>query len=287
MGAIDEWVTHPKKASKQADVVVLSVPSSDSHTYFEVLGEDFKPGTLLLDAGLLKSPNITWATELLQVAYHYIGITPVVGPPDQFADPASQTTPRADLFQDGIVAMVIPPKTDEQAVNLALHLVNTMGATTFFLDATEHDAVMATVETLPQLVSAALMRMAAQAHNWREIQRIAQHSFAQATKQREAHVAKAQAAQWLLNRENLLHKVDAMMLELQELKELIRAQDEEKLAEHLAEASLARETWLAAREHGDWGGQEVAPAKPLETPSFISSFLGLRPRRSKGDEQDS
>jgi prephenate dehydrogenase len=183
--------------------------------------------------------------------------------------------------------MIIPPKTDEQAVKLTLQLVNALGATAFFLDSTEHDAVMATVEMLPQLIPTALMRMAAQAHNWREIQRLAEHSFAQTTQQTQHHPPKAQASQWLLNRENVLHKLDAYLGELQELRDLIRTEDQERLAEYLEESTLAREAWLAAREHGDWGGQAIAPAKPVKTPSFISSFLGLRPRRSKGDKQDS
>jgi prephenate dehydrogenase len=164
---------------------------------------------------------------------------------------------------------------------LALHIASAIGATPFFLDPLEHDAVIATVEGLPYLLASAFMQMAAHAYNWREIQRIGGKPFVHATSIDPSQSCRMQANTLHLNREVVINKLDEFTNELRKLRDLIAEEDHEALYEYLDEADKARDSWHAIRQSGDWAGQDLPPTERIERPGFLSGALGLRSRRPK------
>ncbi|HEY42952.1 MAG TPA: prephenate dehydrogenase [Anaerolineae bacterium] len=281
LGAVDQVVPHPMKASEIADVVVIATPSIDVRDYLEMLGEKLKAGAMVLDTSPFKAQHATWASELLPEERHYIGAMPIVGPEALFTEAPDPRTPRADLFQGGLLAMVVPPKTSEEAVTLALNLASAIGTTPFFLDPLENDAVIATVEGLPYLMASAFMQMATRAHNWREIQRIGGMPFVHATSIDPSQPSKTQANTLHLNRDVVINKLDEFTEELRRLRDLIAREDHKALYEYLDEADKARDSWLAIRQSGDWASQDLLPTERIERPGFLSGALGLRSRRPK------
>jgi prephenate dehydrogenase len=281
LGAIDQVVSLPVRACENADVVIIATPSIDVRDYLEMLGEKLKAGAMVLDTSPFKVHHTTWASELLPEERHYIGAMPIVGPEALFSEAPDPRTPRADLFQGGLLAMVVPPKTSEEAVTLALNLASAIGATPFFLDPLEHDAVIATVEGLPYLMASAFMQMATHAHNWREIQRIGGRPFVQATSIDPSQSSRTQANTLHLNREVVINKLDEYMNELRRLRDLIAEEDHKALYEYLDEADKARDSWLTIRQSGDWAGQDLLPTERIERPGFLSGAFGLRSRRPK------
>lgn len=280
-GAVDHLVSHPRKASEVADVVVLSTPIVDVRDYLEMLGAKLKPNAVVLDTAPIKVPSAAWAEELLPEDRHYIGVTPIVGPAALLAEKSHPQVPRADLFHGGLMAIVIPPKTPEFAVTVALRFAAILGATPFFIDPVEHDAVIATVEGLPSLISAALMNMAADALNWRELQRMAGSPFANATSFHPSQTPKINGTTLYINRDIVLTRLDALLDELQRLRALIAAEDSKELTDYLAKAAATRDSWLTIRQHGDWAGQDFQRATTVEKPGLLSSLFGIRPRRPK------
>ncbi|HEY45581.1 MAG: hypothetical protein AMJ88_12210 [Anaerolineae bacterium SM23_ 63] len=281
LGVVDQVTSHPVKASKIADVVVIATPSIDVRDLLETLGEVLKAGAIVLDTTPFKAHHTTWASELLPDERHYIGAMPIIGPQALLAEHPDLTTPRANLFQDGLLAMVVPPKTSEEAVNLALQFAAAIGTTPFFLDTMEHDAVIATVLGLPYLMAVALMKMATRAHNWREIQRLAGRLFINATDIDPSQLGKPQAYTLHLNRDVVINKLNEFIDELMALRDLITRDDHTALETYLTEAIKARDSWLAIRQSGDWAGQDLKPSVPIERPSFLSRALGFRPQRPK------
>jgi prephenate dehydrogenase len=278
---VDQVTSQPAKASETADVVVIATPSIDVRDLLEMLGEELKAGAVVLDTSPFKAQHTTWASELLTDERHYIGAMPIIGPQALLTEYPDLTTPREDLFQGGLLAMVVPPKTSEEAVNLVLKFSAAIGTTPFFLDSLEHDAVIATVLGLPYLMAVALMKMAARAHNWREIQRIAGRLFISATDIDPSRLGKLQAHTLHLNRDVVINKLDEFIDELRGLRDLISRDDHNALENYLTEALEARDSWLAMRQSGDWAGQDLKPSVPIERPSFLSRALGFRPRRPK------
>ena len=281
-GAVDHLVSHPRKASEVADVVVLSTPTSDVREYLVAVGMKLKPNAVVLDTSPLKAQAVAWAEEMLPEECHYVGVTPIVGPAALLADIPAPRVPRADLFHGGLMAIVIPPKTPELAVTLALRFAAIIGATPFFIDPVEHDAVIATVDGLPSLIGAALMNMAADALNWRELQRMAGSPFANATRFHSSLSPKMRATTLYLNRDIVLTKLDALLDEFQRLRTLVAAEDSKELTDYLTKATTTRDSWLTIRQHGDWAGQDLQRATNVEKPSLLSSLFGIKPRRPEG-----
>ena len=281
LGVVDQVTSHPVKASEIADLVVIATPSIDVRDLLEMFGEELKAGAVVLDTSPFKAHHTTWASELLPDERHYIGAMPILGPEALLTEPPDHTTPRADLFQGGLLAMVVPPKTSEEAVNLALQFATAIGTTPFFLDPLEHDAVLATVLGLPYLMAVALMKMATRAHNWREIQRIAGRLFVNATDIDPSQLGRPQAYTLHLNRDVVISKLDEYIDELRGLRDLITRDDHNALENYLTEAIKARDSWLTIRQSGDWAGQDLKPSVPIERPGFLSRALGFRPQRPK------
>jgi hypothetical protein len=76
-----------------------------------------------------------------------------------------------------------------------------------------------------------------------------------------------------MNKTNMMHKLDALVDELTELRKLIWEAEEGELADHLGETSNAFGSWLATRESGDWDGKAH---KPLSIPKtgLLGRLLG-------------
>ncbi len=281
IGAVDQLVSHPVRASKSADVVILGTDSLIVREDLEMLGENLKAGAVVLDTSPFKAYHAAWATELLHEDLEYIGTMPIVGPEALLTKDPDFRTPHADLFQGGLLAMVVPPRTSEEAINLTLQFAAAIGTTPFFLDALENDAVIATILGLPYLMAMALMKLASRAHNWRENQRIAGRIFFNATNVDPSLLGKAPAHTLYLNQDVVINKLDEFISELSELRGLIAREDHNALENYLTEAIKSRDSWLAIRQSGDWAGQDFKSSVPIDRPSFLSRALGLRPRPPK------
>ncbi len=285
-GAVDDLVSNPGNAAEKADIVILSTSIVDVHDYLKILGPRLQTDSVVLDTSALKVPSMAWAAEELPEGCHYIGATPIVGPAsflDQVYDP---TTPRADLLHGGLMAIVVPKNTPETAVTVALNLAAVLGATPFFLDPREHDAVIATVEGLPCLIGTVLMQMATHALNWRETQRMAGPLFNTATGAGSSISPEAQAATFCLNHEIMLYKIDALLEEIHKLRALISNRDNDALKDYLTEAVGARAAWITARQQSGWASQELQPIKQIERPGIFRSMFGLRSRRPTKPDED-
>jgi prephenate dehydrogenase len=273
-GAVERLALNLGRSCRSADLVILAVPSCEVRPYLEAIGAGLKPGALVLDTSSLKSAAIGWASEHLPEGCYYVGAVPVVNPTALHIGAPGLGEPRADLFRGGLMAMVIPVKTPEAVVELALSVARTLGAAPFFIEPSEVDAVMATVEGLPALLAIALVRVAVQTPGWREARRIAGRQFASL-----AIVGALQSPQDLqasldLNRSNVLARVDAAIEELRALRALIAQEEAEGLRASLAEAVEAHDAWLAARAQGEWGREELGKVE-LPEGGMLDRLLGI------------
>ena len=80
---------------------------------------------------------------------------------------------RADLFQNGLVAVTAPHGTAGEAIKLAASFVTLLGARAYFADLAEVDGIMATVHTLPALAAAALTETVIGQPGWADIRKLA------------------------------------------------------------------------------------------------------------------
>jgi prephenate dehydrogenase len=288
-GAVERLGLGLARSVGPADLVILALPSGQVRGYLEAIGPRLKPGALVLDTSWLKSAAVDWASEILPEGRYYVGAVPTVSPDALHRGALGANEPRPDLFEGGVIAMVIPARTPEPVVDLALRVAAWLGAEPFFVDPAEVDALTATVEDLPVLLGTTLMRVAMRSPGWREARRMAGRFFATSAIVGALQAPSDLQAGLALNRPNVLTRLDAAIGELQAMRALIAQGDEEGLEKCLAEAVEAHYIWLAARSRGDWAREEIGPVE-MPRGGVLDRLLGiggdLRARdRRRGDDR--
>lgn len=244
-----EWNLH--NACEGADMIVLAVPYAELEDLFTHIAEDLKPGALVLALVSLMQPTITLADRLLPRHAHFVVGRPVL------SGVGGRLEMRADLFDEMVFALAPGLQTEPEAVQLASDYVERVGATPFFVDAAEHDGIVAGVEQLPQLLAAILMRQASASPGWREARRLAGRQFAHATELGQS--AEQILAAFEPNRANLLQRLRSLHSEMEEWMQWL-AQAGRTPAENGVPADS---TTAAAKDTGKNKGKDAAPADPL------------------------
>jgi prephenate dehydrogenase len=256
LGAVDRLEFKPENAARRADLVILNSSPELVRDQIQALAGVLKPGSVILDITPSKTERSTWASNVLPEERHYIGGTPVLNPVRLHDSHQEWETPRADLFQGGLLALMVLPKTSEKAIDTVLALAKVIGAAPFFIEPAEVDAVAAVAEGLPALAGAAIMRVAVEAAGWREIRRMAGRPFATAAAAGISPNAARLASALRQNRSNVLAKLDDLLTELQSFRALLASEDQEGLIERLTSASQAYQSWRDDRQRSDWGREE-------------------------------
>lgn len=282
-GAVDRLVSHPRKVITSADLVIFSLPIAEVEVYLEHLGAKTKEGAIFMDTAQVKVPFFKWAKKYLPEGRSYIGATPIVSAASLMSGGAPSDEPRADLYRDGLLAIIAPPETSESALAAAVNLASILEATPFFIDLHEHDAALTSTEELPVLLGAALLQASAHATSWKELQRVAGRNFAQATSFFSTNMLDIFEKRLLLNRQKALDKLDQFIQELQGLREVLAEEDGQGISDYLTEADRARLSWIRAREQNDWGGEELRPVEKIKSTGILTNLLGLhRTKPSEG-----
>lgn len=279
IGAVDKTDWNLISACEDADLIVLAIPVGGIKDTLAAIGSDLKPGCLITDTASIKSPVIEWAEEILPEEVNFVGGDPIVANAGtaEGIDAAS-----ADLFSGAVYCLTPAAGAAPDAVRLASDFVYLLGAKPYFLDPLEHDGLMAGVDHLPFVLSAALLSVTTESASWREMRRLAGGAFENATRFVSADPATYRDA-CLVNRENIMRWIDACSEKMSELKETILAEDAEKLEQIFEEAMIARMRWLRAREAGDW--EEQSSDMP-SMGGFMGQMLGLGMLGKRKKKQD-
>jgi prephenate dehydrogenase len=288
-----EWNLY--KAYAGAELIVVAVPLNELEELLPLLAEEIKPGTLVFAIGNLLQPAIEMGEKHLPEGVHFVAGHAIIN------GIGSVPSPRADLFEKAVFALTAGVKTDPAALQLASDFVERVGATPLFVDAQEHDGVVAGVEQLPMLLAAALMRSSAAGAGWREARRLAGRHFASATD--VGGNAGALFAALQANKEGVLLKLRLLRQELAAWEEWLEAETgevvrkvadqdepprkegrkeeaEEKpaspLMSALTDAVAARQQWEAQAILKNWEEQPTGtPAAAAESGGFLRQmFLG-------------
>ena len=261
-----EWNLH--RAVEPAELVLVAVPLSELDELYGQIAEDLREGCLVLTLAGLLQPALALAQKHLPSHAHVVAGHPIL------SGTGGEPTPRADLFEEVVFALAAGAKTEAAGVQLASDFVDRVGATPLFVDALEHDGIMAGVEQLPQIMAAALMQASATSAGWREARRLAGRYFASGTSfgANPAGLAYAMRA----NRENLLLRIRQMQDALEEWAKRIAADPDEAepdaLPAALEEAVAARASWEANVALKNWEEQPDRQP-PVETTGFFRQML--------------
>jgi prephenate dehydrogenase len=289
-GAFDSVTRKPGPACEGAKLVIVAEPLADIQKAFAAISPYLESGSVVTDTARLKVPVLRWAQESLPqhasfVGGHLIPNPAVVGLQAlESLDDAS-----ADLLRESLYCFTPAPSASGGAIDICAWLAYTLGAHPLFMDVTEHDGLQAGVEGLPDLLTIALLRATVDTPGWEEMRKFAGRRFASATEAIDD--AANRHPSLYLNRDNLLHRLDALIEELMRLRGMLSEGDEEALAQTFVEAAEGRSRWMRERRKGMWSEDGTFDTRDVSGAAqqigrMLFGNLASRLRRAPGEAEE-
>ena len=227
--AVDKVVGNPREAVDGAGLVVLATPPAATAELLEEIAPSLGRGAAVTDTAASKTQIQAWASQHLPTGVSFVGGHPMAGDASAFGiDNASP-----DLFQGRRWFVSPSPTASDSAVKSVLGMVRELGATPHFLEAAEHDYVMAGVSHLPLVVSSALFTMLRSSDGWPDFGRAAGDTFRAMTAFNSGDPSMTTEIA-VTNKEQVQHWIDRLVVELSRVRELLDEPEEEVFREYSA-----------------------------------------------------
>jgi prephenate dehydrogenase len=236
LGIIDRAASSAAEAARGAALVVLATPVRSLGELAAEIAPVLEPGALLIDVGSVKAAAIA-AIEPKLAPGAYVACHPVAGIERVGPDAASP------LLFEGKRCVICPtPHSREESVVLIERLWTAMGAGTVRMDAELHDRVLGAGSHLPHVAAYALAAtLGGLPPDLVEgLRRLPTSSLRDTTR-----VAASSPSMWrdifLDNRDEVLPLIDALMLQIEALRQAIAGSDGGRIAELLEVGKAGRD----------------------------------------------
>ncbi len=261
--AVDTVVGNPREAVDGAGLVVLATPPAATSELMEEIAPYLGRGAVVTDTAASKVQIGAWAQQHLPNGVSFVGGHPMAGDASAFGiDNASP-----DLFRGKRWFLSPSSTSSESAVKSVLGMVRELGAVPHFLDAEEHDYVMAGVSHLPLIVSSTLFTMLRGSDGWPDFGRAAGDTFRAMTAYNSGDPSMTTEIA-VTNRDQVKHWIDRLVLELDRVRNLLDETEED----------VFREFSTAQINHARFlGGDDMDPdaGSTPEIPDATSQMAAL------------
>jgi len=237
LGAIGRGEANLKDAVKQADFVIIATPVLTVKEIFSEIAPHLPSGCMVTDTASTKVQVMKWAEEILPSTVDFIGGHPMAGKETHGIQAA-----KADLFQGCTYCLTSSEKASPKSIDTVTGMVKKLGAIPFFIDAQEHDNLVAGISDLPMLLSAALVSLTTKNPSWSKMSKLAASGYHDLTRlasgspEVNAHIC-------ISNKEAIVSWIDKFSKELEKYRKLV-AEGDKRLEQAFTEASKARQEWL-------------------------------------------
>lgn len=278
LGAVDKTHWNLHRTVEPADLTVLAVPGSELPDLLPLLGETWKARSLVVILTSAMQPALALAEEHLPEQVAWVLANPVL------LGINAPIREREDLFRDVLFCLVPGRDTAPETMQVAHNLIEHLGAKPHYVDALEHDGLVAGVEHTAHLLAAAYMHAAASGAGWSDARKLAGRAFHQATDSTLSpqHLQ----ATLLANREYVSAWLTVMQRELAVWQQLLMEADGEELLGRLEDQDEARARWLKGASLQDWS-EDRTPAVESSAGSVMRQmFLGRLGERRRLPQDD-
>ena len=190
-GCVDRTEWNLISACDGADLVIISTPPAGIQSTLTAIAAELKEGCVVTDTASLKVPVLNWARESLPATAHFVGGHPIpkrgygrgapIAKPDATIADSGAWQPAADLFAGAVYCLTPASNTSPEALQRVSDLAEAVGAIPYYMDAAEHDGLIAAVEQLPLFMALALQDVVSASPAHREIARLSGVDFSHAT----------------------------------------------------------------------------------------------------------
>lgn len=274
-GAVDKTEWNLISACDRASLIVLAMPLDGIRDTLEALRSHLTPGTLITDTAMTKVPVLEWANALPH-GVEFVGGNPVIHPRREISGQGIDAAD-ATLFQDATYCLIPSTLASAQAIDVVSGFVSILGAKPYFIEAAEHDGLMAGVHHLPALLATAYASSIVTEQGWIERSKVASATFRAALDlvPTDTHAA---PMQFVAHREDLIRWIDQSILKLRELRTWLATENTAALGALVRTLADERAKWQSGQL--DRGALPVSDMSQVSG-SFERLFLGGLAERMK------
>jgi len=236
-GVVDKTETSLAATVKEADLVIIATPVLTIKEVLSQIAGHLLAGCVVTDTASTKAQVMQWAEEILPPTVDFIGGHPMAG-----KETYGIQTAKADLFRGCTYCLTPSEKASPKSIDKVTSVVKKLGAMPFFIDAQEHDRLVAGVSHLPMLLSAALVSVTTQNSTWHKMSKLAASGYHDLTRLASGN-PEVNVHICLSNQEAILHWIDKFSQELERYRQLVATGDK-RLEQALTDANKARQEWL-------------------------------------------
>jgi prephenate dehydrogenase len=237
LGAIEKGETNLKDAIKQTEFVIIATPVLTVKEIFSEVAPHLPSGCIVTDVASTKVQVMKWAKEILPPTVDFIGGHPMAGRETYGIEAA-----KVKLFRGCTYCLTPSEKVSPKSVDKVMSMAKKLGAFPLFIDAQEHDNLVAGISHLPMLLSAALVSLTTKNPSWHKMSKLAASGYYDLTRlasgspEVNSHIC-------LSNQEALVYWIDKFGQELKRYRQLV-VEGDKRLEQALTEAKEARQEWL-------------------------------------------
>ena len=236
-GIIDTSAANLEGAVKVADLVIITTPVLAIEEVLKTVSRHLPSGCIVTDTGSTKVKVMEWANEYLQSNVSFIGGHPMAGKETSGLDGAD-----AALFNNCVYCLTPAPNATEKSTQRIVEMVETIGAKPMFIEAKEHDKLVAGISHLPMLISSAFVSATTGHSDWPDMSRIAAGGYRDMSRLASGSPEMNKDI-FVTNSAEIIRWLDLYIEELNKYRQLLRDRGE-RLKDLLEYAREAREKWL-------------------------------------------
>lgn len=258
--AVDKSHWNLLSACEGADLILLDLPLDEIEKTLSAVRDRIKDQVVIMDTAPVKCPVLDMAQRLLPEAAQFVGghiVSPRL---------LERAEPSAELLKGATFYLVASESVSPKALAMVSNLAEAIGTNPHYIDAAEHDGIMAAVAQLPFLSALAIVNVIGQEEGRRDRAQCAGVELA-AVDSILTGTPNASVEALLANTDNLVRWLDTYALGLSELRKLVADGDRVTLEQVLTRAVGTCEEWLSG------GGESSSPAE-LEVVNWRHMFLG-------------
>jgi prephenate dehydrogenase len=229
-------------AVRGVDVVILATPIMAMKEAMRQMASHLRPGAVVTDTASTKVLVMEWAEECLPASVSFVGGHPMAGKETWGIESAE-----AALFRGATYCLIPASGVSSEVVERVVGMVGQVGARPLFIEAREHDHLVAAVSHLPILISAALVSATTRSPSWPQMAELAATGYRDLTRLASGRPEMSRDI-CLSNKGAVLSWLNRFMEELQAFKHLVdEGGGEGQLEEAFSRVREARERWLGER----------------------------------------
>jgi prephenate dehydrogenase len=239
-GVADRCCDDIPSTIKGAEIIVIATPVLTVKDVFINIAKHLPKNVIVTDVASTKVDVMNWAGKYLPSAACFIGGHPMAG-----KESSGIAASDADLFRGCTYCLVSGENVKAESRKKLEDMVKAIGAIPFYVDAKDHDILVAGISHLPHLLSVALVTATVNDPRWSAMAKLAASGYRDVTRLASGDPRMSRDI-CLTNKGPILDALDKYMHSLNELRRLIDDGDE-KIEERFIRAREAREGWLCQR----------------------------------------